>query len=109
MDGIKCIAKIPERLTVEALPSAVQPNWYQRQYRKSLLRELKIVSEQGERVAKPAEQFHVQYIHTYQLEQAVFPVRGAKKVKHQYHKHALAVIIRHCGVTRSISKHRNKN
>ena len=95
MNGIKCVAKIPERFAVEALPSAVQPNWYQRQYRKALLRKLKIVSEQGERVAKPAEQFHVQYIHTYQLEQSVFEVRGAEKVKHQHHKHALAEIINH--------------
>ena len=85
MDGIKCVAEIPERLTMEALPSAVQPDRYQRQYCKALLRELKILSEQGERVAKPAEQFHVQYIHTYQLEQAVFPIWRAEKVKHQHH------------------------
>lgn len=85
MDGIKCVAEIPERLTAEALPPAVQPDRYQRQERKALLRELKILSEQGERVAKPAEQFHVQYIHTYQLEQAVFEVRGAEKIKHQHH------------------------
>lgn len=107
MDWIKCVAEIPERLTVEALPPAVQPNRYKRQYRKSLLRELKIVSEQGEFIGISSQHLHIQYIHTYQLEQAVFPIRGAEKIKHQNHKHACAEIIHHCGIARNIPQQRN--
>lgn len=95
MNRVKRVAKIPERLAAEALPPAVQPNRYQRQERKSLLRELKIASEQGEYIGISSQKLHIQNIHTYQLEQAVFEVRFAEKVKHQYRDYAHAVIICH--------------
>lgn len=72
MRGIKGIAKILKCLAVHTLPPIVKPNGYQRQKSKALLNDLKFSSEKTELIVKPAQHLHIQYIHTYQLQNTVF-------------------------------------
>lgn len=72
MRGIKCIAKNLKRLAVHTLPPVVKPNGYQRQQSKALLNNFKFMSEKAELIVKTAQHSHIQYIHTYQLQNTVF-------------------------------------
>lgn len=72
MRGIKGIAKKLKRLAVHTLPSVIKPNGYQRQQSKALLNDFKFMSEKAELIVKPAQNPHIQYIHTYQLQNTVF-------------------------------------